>query len=63
MTLVDAVDTDPYQARGRLEVALEELERAHAERRDVTEPLARAVVLLGRYVLAVDSARLATQQR
>jgi hypothetical protein len=57
MTVVDA---DTYEARLRLEVALEELERVladlermRADPRELAEPLARAVLLLARYVLEV----------
>jgi hypothetical protein len=56
MTVMDA---DTYEARLRLEVALEkleqvlaDLERLRADPDDLAEPLARTVLLLARYVLA-----------
>jgi hypothetical protein len=52
MTVVDA---DTYEARLRLEVALEKLERVLAADADeMAVPLARAVLLLARYVLATQ---------
>lgn len=55
------LDAGTYPARARLEVALEalegaleELERFRITEAELTAPLARAVALLGRYLLATE---------